>query len=190
MSRTCAVENCGRPVRARGWCAAHYKRWLATGDVRADVPFRGTVDFWDRVDRSGDCWTWTASVDSDGYGHLGLEGKLVLAHRLAFYLTHGYWPNVCRHICDNPPCVNPAHLLDGTQADNIRDMVERGRMADIGEHNRAKTHCPQGHPYDEANTVAGRRGNGRPFRMCRACKRESEKRRRARLDPGEIEVVQ
>lgn len=74
---------------------------------------------------------WTGKRDSHGYGRRRYQGRqAVLAHRIAFFETHGYWPNVCRHTCDNPPCVNPDHLLDGTPADNSRDMVERGRALD------------------------------------------------------------
>jgi hypothetical protein len=53
-------------------------------------------------------------------------GKTVYTHRLAFFMAYGYWPVVCRHTCDNPPCCNPGHLLDGTQADNLADARERG----------------------------------------------------------------
>ncbi len=59
---------------------------------------------------------------------------MVFAHRLSFYLHHGYWPNVCRHRCDNPGCYNPYHLEDGTHADNVADRVARGRT--VGPYQR------------------------------------------------------
>lgn len=62
-----------------------------------------------------------------GYAQVRRNGKLIYAHRLAFFEVFGWWPPVVRHTCDNPPCVNIWHLLPGTQADNVRDMVERGR---------------------------------------------------------------
>jgi HNH endonuclease len=65
---------------------------------------------------------------------------------------------VC-HACDNPRCCNPAHLFLGTQLDNLLDMISKGRNV-----NASKTDCPQGHPYDEANTYRDKRG-----RHCRAC---------------------
>jgi hypothetical protein len=74
------------------------------------------------------CWTSGENVpDRNGYVRLVWEGSRVLRHRLSFFLHYGYWPKVCRHTCDNPPCYNPTHLLDGTVADNNRDKVLRGR---------------------------------------------------------------
>jgi len=91
--------------------------------------------FWSRVDRSGACWEWTASTTPDGYGqvHLGRtsDGKQVkdYAHRVSYRLSVGPIPDgaVVRHTCDNPPCCNPAHLLIGTQADNIADAQRQGK---------------------------------------------------------------
>lgn len=85
--------------------------------------------FWANVDRRGpdECWPWLLSCNRGGYGQARLLSKKERAHRIAFFLTHGRWPVVARHSCDNPPCCNPAHLLDGTQADNMVDMLERGR---------------------------------------------------------------
>lgn len=79
-------------------------------------------------DRDSGCWEWPYYRLPTGYGRVGWGGNTVHVTRVAFQIQHGYWPEVCRHSCDNPPCFNPAHLLDGTQADNIRDKVERGRQ--------------------------------------------------------------
>lgn len=84
--------------------------------------------FWSKVDKSGSCWLWKASCYPTGYGAFGSE-KVQRAHRVAWELTFGKIPDglYVLHHCDNPPCVNPNHLWLGTQADNLADMVKKGR---------------------------------------------------------------
>jgi hypothetical protein len=79
------------------------------------------------------CWEWQASRRISGYGQLtlpGRPGKPVIASRVAWQLTHGVIDKglfVC-HRCDNPPCVNPAHLFLGSSGENSRDMVAKDRV--------------------------------------------------------------
>lgn len=88
--------------------------------------------FWSKVDKSGDCWLWTGNTTKAGYGVCYPDGKSTprrLAHRAAWEEANGQIPDglsIC-HRCDNPPCVRPDHLFSGTQADNIRDMMSKGR---------------------------------------------------------------
>lgn len=87
--------------------------------------------FWARVDRTKDCWEWQGSRTARGYGQLKLPRSTtnIRAHRLAYFLATGRDPQeklVC-HTCDNPPCCNPAHLFLGDDADNVQDMVAKGR---------------------------------------------------------------
>jgi hypothetical protein len=91
--------------------------------------------FWSHVDKIGGpdaCWPWmltkVSTKPGQDYGRVGWEGKLELAHRVAYLLTHGRWPDGdTRHTCDNPPCCNPAHLIDGTTQANVLDMFAKGR---------------------------------------------------------------
>lgn len=91
--------------------------------------------FWSKVDRSGQCWRWTAKRMPSGYGQFRLsrpKREMVYAHRYSWELTMGAIPEGMRvlHNCpdgDNPSCVNPAHLWLGTQADNMKDMDAKGR---------------------------------------------------------------
>lgn len=85
--------------------------------------------FWSKVNKTDGCWLWIASRHKKGYGQFKLDGKMRKAHRVAWELTYGPIPpdkNVC-HTCDNPPCVRPDHLFLGTNGDNVRDAVKKGR---------------------------------------------------------------
>lgn len=78
------------------------------------------------------CWLWTAGALPSGYGKVWAGGRMRLAHRVAYEARHGLNSAdglVVRHKCDNPACVNPAHLELGTQSDNVRDRDERGRQS-------------------------------------------------------------
>lgn len=123
----------------------------ATRNANGQFESTQTIEerFWSKVDRSGPvmraglepCWLWTAARDKrTGYGVFALpEEPAARASRVAWTLTFGEIPSgmLVRHVCDNPPCVRPGHLLLGTVADNSRDCVERGRSARGERHGRA-----------------------------------------------------
>lgn len=148
--------------------------------------------FWAKVAIGGpdECWEWQASGDRLGYGIFCLPRnggqRKIKACRFALGASTGEpVPDglVTDHLCRNPPCCNPAHLEAVTQAENLRrSPLQRqpGTPAPCGEWQKAKTHCPQGHPYDEANT--GIRPNG--HRYCRACARERMRARSALNQKG------
>ena len=94
---------------------------------------------------SGGCWLWTGCIDNKGYGMIGVGRRIdgmVRSHRVAYELHNGAIPKgkghngtcVC-HKCDNPLCVNPAHLFIGSNFDNVADRVAKGRSSS------GETHC-------------------------------------------------
>ena len=116
-------------------------------DVKITLEPNRHVIFWAKVSKAPHpkgCWEWTGWRDKDGYGAFRHDGNNKRTHRLSFQMHVGPIPDglqIC-HTCDNPPCVNPAHLFAGTHQDNIDDKVEKGRQATgqtlIGNRNTAR----------------------------------------------------
>lgn len=131
--------------------------------------------FWAKVERrDGECWPWLGAKTPEGRGRFMLRGKNVVAPRVAWAIANGSEPEMLvLHRCDNPNCVNPAHLWLGSNRDNCVDMASKGR-----HHKQQVEHCPKGHPYNERNTKFGRTG-----RSCSECNRiylrEYNRRRRS-----------
>ena len=130
----------------------------AGGNQRGPWPER----FWKKVDKSGDCWEWTAAKNSRGYGTVRNNKKTLGAHRVSYELIVGEIPEGLDldHLCRNPGCVNPEHLEPVTHRENVR----RGNA---GLHLSVRTHCPHGHEYTKENTAIYDDG----LRRCRTCMR-------------------
>jgi hypothetical protein len=154
----CCIKGCDRPRKARGYCSAHYERYLSSGDMSKPIRevFRGDNDI-ERlkskveVDPDTGCWVWRASINTNGYGQIRFRGRPAQAHRVSWILHHGEIPGDSNvygtlhvlHRCDRPLCVNPAHLFIGNQSDNAMDAVEKERWHHIGprigeRHGRAR----------------------------------------------------
>jgi hypothetical protein len=96
--------------------------------------------FWSNVNKDGPtqshcpelgpCWEWTRSTDTIGYGNVWFDGRTQRAHRVAWFLSHGKFPNPpfqVLHKCDNKICCRDSHHFEGTRLDNMRDKVSKGR---------------------------------------------------------------
>lgn len=101
-------------------------RGRALGPISTEAADR----FFTYVKKSDGCWLWQGGHLKSGYGNFKLASYTMrLAHRVAYAIAYGPVPqgvNVLHH-CDNPPCVRPDHLFLGTDADNVADMLAKGR---------------------------------------------------------------
>jgi len=113
------------------------------------------------VINSSGCWIWTGAKMRNGYGHLAVDGKKYAAHRYSYIQLKGAVPKNLDldHLCRVRECANPDHLEPVTRSENLRRGLKRG------EHNRAKTHCPNLHPYSGDNLYLHPSGR----RCCRKC---------------------
>jgi hypothetical protein len=123
-------------------------------------------------ERKGDCHLWLGPLDKDGYGTFHLRRRGRRAHRVAWFITHGPIPEgmVVNLTCRTRACVNVQHLQLLTPRENsLRDSSSLGYI------NSQKTHCKNGHPYDQEVVWSGKKQ-----RVCSICAREKSRRLRAK----------
>lgn len=127
----CRIDGCVRQVTSKGricnrcnYLKSHYGSYSFKPLTLTD-----TERFWNYVKKTDSCWIWGGLKNENNYGMGNLNRKQQRAHRISWELHNGAIPSglfVC-HKCDNPPCVNPEHLFLGTNLDNIKDRVAKGR---------------------------------------------------------------
>lgn len=174
----CSVAGCERRARSRGMCGSHYGNLMRYGHaipVR-DWPLDQRLEHVGWTVTETNCWEWNGKRHTHGYGlltapRLGLRNARV--HRLMFGLRVRplHDDEVVRHTCDNPPCLNPDHLLAGTMQDNSRDMVARQRQWTQG-----RMACPKGHDLTKPGAC---KRDSRCVECARKRGREHARRKRA-----------
>lgn len=131
-------------------------------------PNNGDPDarFWSFVTTVGDCWLWTGGIHKNGYASFRVAGVRTMAHRWAYEHFVGPIPDGLQidHLCRVRHCVNPSHMEPVTPREN----TNRSPLARVH-----RTHCPEGHPYDEANTYYEAASGCRRCRICRSRQRKA-----------------
>lgn len=171
MLRTFTVKNyTGPEIRRNESLAKDVREWGGMTPLER---------FMFRVEKTDSCWNWTGRV-SRGYSVFTIGKLTILGHRYIYRHFKGDIPDglTIDHLCKNKLCVNPDHLEPVTMRENL------ARSNSISSVNRAKTHCPNNHPYDDRNTLFAKDGS----RICKECayKRHREWSKRRNLLRGAI----
>lgn len=130
------------------------------------------------------CWLYPGEPTKNGYVRLNYQRRKIMSHRFFYEHLRGIIPDdkECDHLCKNRSCCNPNHI----------ELVDRATNARKQDHFlRSKTHCPQGHAYDEANTVYTTRQDGGKRRHCRECMRlyNAKKYQEKMADPEKRAII-
>lgn len=143
--RTCKVDGCDSEMRCREMCLRHYLQFIRHRVITPGVKEKSIPPerrFWSFVTKGSndECWIWNGSRNKYGYGKIRTLTAQLFAHRLSYEMHKGPIPDgqIVRHMCHNPPCVNPAHLLVGTYKDNSDDKFRAGRGQFNEDHPRTK----------------------------------------------------
>lgn len=147
--------------------------------------------FWKKViikdcGYSSPCWHWTGSLNNNGYASFRIKPHKTSGHRAVYLQMVGEIKEglVIDHMCRNRACMNPTHLQAVTQKQNLSTAIGLGEkgmvyLAKINEIHKAKTHCPQGHKYTDANTYWEERGTFKS-RHCKTCRDANVRKLRER----------
>lgn len=130
VKKTVPCSICGDKSVARHLCPKHYQKAWKSGTLLAHSGITPREGFEAKIEKTDGCWLWKGTTNGYGYGVFLLpKGKPVRAHRMAYEYYVGAIPagKVIMHLCDNPPCVNPAHLRVGTKNENNKDTASKRR---------------------------------------------------------------
>ena len=128
----CVIEDCDRPLRARGFCVNHWRANHLYGSPHARKA-RPTLEerFWAKVRKTRTCWLWTGAISDTGYGAFNrgsgrANRDYISSHRFAYELVVGPIAEGLHldHLCQVKACCNPAHLEPVTPAENNRRWRE------------------------------------------------------------------
>lgn len=177
---TCSLDGCARPKTPGGrtWCKMHYRRFQRYGDALAEPKKNYSRDpfperFWNKVDKTGDCWIWKGKPGPGGYARcVNATGLYEFAHRIAYQIVIGQIPEGLQldHLCRVRLCVRPEHLEPVTGRENTL------RGTSPSAYNAVKTHCSNGHLLAGPNLYI----DTRKRRVCRACQMQWQRDYRAR----------
>lgn len=132
----CIVELCDRAAKKKGLCLSHYQRFARNGEnfnrspiVNVSCMISKFISKIGSINDNG-CMEWLGWKNKFGYGKFSVGSKYIFAHRYSYeYYIGAITDDMCVcHTCDNPSCVNPAHLWLGTNTDNRQDMVNKNRQ--------------------------------------------------------------
>ena len=163
-SKICKVDGCGKPIRAREWCTAHYSRWHRTGEISLTQKQseKGEVQRWvdEHLHFEGEgCLWWPFARNNHGYAVMGAAGKTHRAHRIICRMVNGDPPTKGKwdaaHECGNGhlACVHPRHLFWKTRQQNLMDRIKHGTdnrgekhpLAKLTEENVREIRASAGH---------------------------------------------
>lgn len=129
IKQTCTFDGCDKPRHGKGLCNGHWQQQRKGQALRPLRPSSQGLTleqrFWAKVEKTDECWVWTAATDSGGYGKIYVDGRYRLAHRLAWELIDGPVPSGMDldHRCGNRACVNPGHLRVTTRSQNNQHRI-------------------------------------------------------------------
>jgi hypothetical protein len=136
--RECKHSGCTEIEVRKGYCSKHYQRFNSKGTTddaalknQASLSIKRRIELNITIVPETNCWDWQKQRDKNGYGVMTVGDKPLRAHRIAYEEFVGKIEDGLHvlHRCDNPSCINPEHLFLGTNAENMKDKVNKGRHA-------------------------------------------------------------